>query len=399
MLSSLAWLDHDAAAQERTKRILALFQERGTQDQLGLGAVRDSFADLMFPGTSTIQTRLRYFLFVPWIYTRLEQNQVPARRFGAEAREQELALLKPLLSSQEEGVFGRMAGGDLKRLPSDVYWGGLESWGIREMPASRSRYHQGIDEVYRRRKLARRHSSEGTEDDPGVRTWHPELPPPPTTFPEHATLSLTVDEAMFLRDRIVARHRDSHLAWLVLHPMPTNVHFFWEHPLAHALPAEQRKLLRHAQLFSETMAGAPILYNRMLAELAGREELSREYREAHDKWLALLDGDAVEAWSLDEALLLARSQGSHSISAQTEEFVRRWLRLVRTDPASLFKNEEARSLIRNREMLLKGARSLFRNRVALQQRYQGGLGMGQLSYRWANVQVHLNDLCDGLESG
>ncbi len=58
MPSSLAWLD--ASARERTKRILALFQERGTQDQLGLGGIRDSFADLFFPGTSTIQTRLRY---------------------------------------------------------------------------------------------------------------------------------------------------------------------------------------------------------------------------------------------------------------------------------------------------------------------------------------------------
>ncbi len=55
------------------QRILALFQVRETRDELGLGAVRDSFADQMFPGTSTIQTRLRYMLFVPWMYRRFEE--------------------------------------------------------------------------------------------------------------------------------------------------------------------------------------------------------------------------------------------------------------------------------------------------------------------------------------
>ena len=41
------------------------FQEKESRDELGLGSVRDSFADQLFPGTSTIQTRLRYTLFVP----------------------------------------------------------------------------------------------------------------------------------------------------------------------------------------------------------------------------------------------------------------------------------------------------------------------------------------------
>jgi len=50
---------------------LALFKERGTRDELGLGAVRDNLAEALFPGTSTIQTRLRYMLIVPRIYQRI----------------------------------------------------------------------------------------------------------------------------------------------------------------------------------------------------------------------------------------------------------------------------------------------------------------------------------------
>lgn len=46
----------------RPRRIIDLFDEKDTRDELGLGAARDALSDLMFPGTSTIQTRLRYML-------------------------------------------------------------------------------------------------------------------------------------------------------------------------------------------------------------------------------------------------------------------------------------------------------------------------------------------------
>ena len=164
MPSTLAWIDHDTRAQDRARRIIALFQERGTVDQMGIGSIRDSFADLFFPGTSTIQTRLRYFLFVPWIYQRIEQEEVPSRRAAEAAREIELALVLPLLSQRDGGIFGSMAGQELKRLPSEVYWGGLGSWGIRRFDASPGRYHRGLDELYRRRKRAARDHS---EDDVG----------------------------------------------------------------------------------------------------------------------------------------------------------------------------------------------------------------------------------------
>lgn len=84
-MPSLTWIDHDTEARERSLRILALFQERESRDELGLGGVRDSFADRLFPGTSTIQTRLRYMLFVPWMYRELERARVPAASFAQRA--------------------------------------------------------------------------------------------------------------------------------------------------------------------------------------------------------------------------------------------------------------------------------------------------------------------------
>ena len=86
MQSTLAWLDFNAAERERTQRVLALFEERDTRDELGLGGIRDSFADHFFPGTSTIQTRLRYLFFIPWIYQDLEKRRTPSREVAARAR-------------------------------------------------------------------------------------------------------------------------------------------------------------------------------------------------------------------------------------------------------------------------------------------------------------------------
>src|SRR5436309_2205035 len=55
LAATLTWLDHDATDRDRMNRILALFRERDTRDELGVGVIRDLLADELFPGTSTIQ--------------------------------------------------------------------------------------------------------------------------------------------------------------------------------------------------------------------------------------------------------------------------------------------------------------------------------------------------------
>ena len=136
-MSSLAWIDFDEAERQRAQRIMALFQERETRDELGLGAIRDSIADHLFPGTSTIQTRLRYMLFIPWLYRALEKRQFPEAQLRAEARDAEIRLADALKAGGESnGIIGRDAGPRLQRLPSSVYWAGLGAWGIRIFPGS-----------------------------------------------------------------------------------------------------------------------------------------------------------------------------------------------------------------------------------------------------------------------
>lgn len=136
-MSSLAWIDFDEAERQRAQRIMALFQERETRDELGLGAIRDSIADHLFPGTSTIQTRLRYMLFIPWLYRDLERRDGTEAQLRAQARDAEIRLADALKAGGEtNGIIGRDAGPRLQRLPSSVYWAGLGAWGLRVFPGS-----------------------------------------------------------------------------------------------------------------------------------------------------------------------------------------------------------------------------------------------------------------------
>jgi len=239
MPSTIAWIDHDSKARERTLRILSLFQAKESRDELGLGSVRDSFADQLFPGTSTIQTRLRYMLFVPWMYQYLEEKRLPADKFAYQADKLERELVRPLMDSDDNaGVFGKTAGKQLKRLPSSVYWSGLGVWGIRLASFSQAEYHMRIGEIYRRRDALKKLENDaivrGDDIDIEQRvasfSWHPQLPLPPEKFPLEANFALSCEEAEFIRDRILVNCPNSLLSHLMLHCKPADTQTPWEHP-------------------------------------------------------------------------------------------------------------------------------------------------------------------------
>lgn len=147
MSSSFTWLDYSERDKRKMLDVISLFSEKNTRDELGIGAVRDAFADLFFPGTSTIQTRARYFLFVPWIYLDLVKAKTPSNQIAAKLRQREVELINALAASGEtKGVIGIQARAGLKRLPSNIYWYGLGAWGIRHFPGSQEEYHRSLNE-------------------------------------------------------------------------------------------------------------------------------------------------------------------------------------------------------------------------------------------------------------
>ncbi|EOI6372879.1 MULTISPECIES: DUF6361 family protein [Enterobacterales] len=404
MASTLGWLDHDANAQAKTLNILALFQQKESRDELGIGAIRDSFAEQLFPGTSTIQTRLRYMLFVPWIYQRLENKRISAANFGSQADRDERALIIPLSRLEEDsaGTFGKNSREKLKRLPSSVYWSGLRHWKIHKTSWSQEEYHQRVDELYRARaEISEREYQEKNQGDMGdtsankpAPSWHSSLPAPPPNFPDEATFALTRQEASFLRDRIQCSCKGSLLAWLTLHSEPANVSTPWEHPDYAKFPDDLKELLTHARLFSYAMHGAALLYNYLLAKERADNDLLSQHHDSFVAWFTSLPRKDISTWSLERMWELT-ARPAYSISLKTRRFVEQWIALIRQSSGTLLTSKEACALIRAREIALKGPRSRFKNRRALEQ-WSGYAGTLRLVYRWNNVQIVLNDLAQGL---
>jgi Family of unknown function (DUF6361) len=393
----LAWLDFNSAERERTQRVLALFEEREARDELGLGGIRDSLSDHLFPGTSTIQTRLRYLFFIPWIYQALANKRIPAREIAARARRMELDLTQPLLEvhGPEAGVFGRIAKERLKRLPSSVYWAALRQYDFCRYPGSRDDFHRDFENLWRRRQRSREESDGSRELLDNV--WHPKLPEPRDDFPEHPTFFLTRAEAEFFKHCLEARCPNTLLKHLAWECAPVDINFPWEHPDYATFSEHHRELLDHSRLFSETMHGAAILYNWMLAEVFPLKEKVAQYETMFAEWTKEMAAARfrIQAWNVDRFWTIAKYP-SHGISINSKRFVETWIGLLLHHGAALRRAEEARQLVRERETDLKKGRSRFNNRRALEQ-WGGAAGLGRIAFRWASADQFLRDLWEGLQ--
>src|SRR5262245_10294353 len=103
----LAWLDASEHERRRALDVIDLFDQPETVDELGVGTVRDAIAEKLSPGTSTIQTRARYFFFVPWGYQSLEGRTFARGGAANAARRIEVNLIDALRKAPDtNGVIG-----------------------------------------------------------------------------------------------------------------------------------------------------------------------------------------------------------------------------------------------------------------------------------------------------
>ncbi len=380
MVAILAWLDHDSQSRERMNEVLDGFEEDGTRDDLGIGRIRDHLSDRLFPGTTTLQTRLRYFLIVPWTYTYLEDRGVAANDVAKVADELQRDMIPILVADDPDGAFGRVMGRSVKQLPDSVYWSGLRRWGIFRLDLSRRQYH---------RQFERFHSKEDT-------AWR-NLPPRPRRFPDELTLSLTSSEAGYLFDRITDRAQGT-----LLHEMvdvahvtdPTGWDHLWDFP---STLEENRRLARQARLFSYLIRGASLLHNLLLADHklatfpgSSADDLVDQYRRHLADWSEGDEYDDVLRWDPTDLL------DETGVGRPTRLFITQWQEHLRNHRQPLADDDGAREHIKYRVLAKKGNRARFRNDARLEQ-WTGGTGTRRLAYRWRTVSRLLQDIHDAMK--
>jgi len=403
--STFAWLDTSEADRRRVLDVIDLLSKSGTVDELGIGGVRDAIADRLAPATSTIQTRVRYLFFIPWMYRHLERKGGTADKIAQRARQFEISLTEVLSRSPDSaGTIGILAGGSIKRLPSSVYWAGLGSLGIRLFRGSIENYHRAISLAAARlaegRTVVEPHPDDGREEAAPRGHWHPHLPDAPSGFPEAATFRLTREEADYLSDRFRTYAPGSLVSFLVDSGRAfERTDFPWQHPLLGSAPARAREDVDHARCFSEALHGAALLYNLMLAQELGNSQWTDEYQAELAKWAAMAEDrrDVLRAWDRAAFWQLVE-QVNPRVSPRTRGFCDTWIDRVLASPAiaRLAEDVVARQLVSEREHRMKGARSRLHHREYLEL-WGGESFAGQLDYRWTTTQTFALDIAKGYE--
>ncbi len=397
--SSISWLDYSNKDRRRVMELLTLFRTQDTRDELGMGTIRDTLADLFFPGTSTLQTKARYFLYVPWIYRTHENRETPSAKIADFLLRDEAYLITKLQEAGENnGVIGQRAGKYLHRFPSSIYWNGLRTWGILHFAGSQDQYHRSLERFYQQRR-ERSDFEKSPEQVNGLFNWDPALPPAPNPYWASPTFELTYPEAKYLQERLVLSCRQSSLAYLAeMGQAIPAAKFLWELPQCRDFPTELRDSILQAQNFSECMVGASLLYNYQLARMVQNDTWCDRYTEALEAWRVLLATriNELASWQLQELWILLAQQG-RTISSPTRHFVHNWVRLL-FDKGSIaysIEQPEMVQLVIDREMRLKGSRSRFAS-SRHRETWNGASGAGQLDFRWGIAKDLLEDIIAGL---
>lgn len=231
----LGWIDFSKGERNKVLSVLDLLMEAGTLDELGIAPIRDGFANLFFPGTSTIQTRAKYFLIVPYALKDLEYSkETNPNRCLRILDEVERSCGEQLLASGEdiEGIVGIRSLGQnswVKRTPADIYWAGLRSYGIFRGNLSLSEYIRAICRMKNDKaellKLGNKNDEtedrDGDDKDAGnlFKIQFLNIPTYSQDWREGLSIKLTAAEGEFLKTQIIHSHPDSMLAYILRNKM------------------------------------------------------------------------------------------------------------------------------------------------------------------------------------
>lgn len=397
--SALSWLDYTDEDQRRARELIALFSEAESRDELGIGSVRDTLSELMFPGTSVVQTRARYFLFIPWLYIDGARRGYAGEALHDWVRQRERDLIDALKAGgDQEGLIGRIAGRRVRNLPSTLYWSGLQRLGILRTDGPL------LDAA----AVTQRHGRLGEE----ALTELVDRPPSPWRIPpgkpegwpysKSCDFRMTRTEAEWLCE-IIEGQQGTLLAHLAGARTRLSGSFPWDDPTVRSAPAPLLRVVEQAERISLLMHGAALLYNLMLAERCVDQQLTKDgrlvtrYRQALNQWSEEVRAHdlARTHWDLNELWAVTSSERGN-VPHLTRLFVSDWLATAESEGWDVADSKKAQQLIRRREQQRKGRQSRFTNEKLLRQ-WGGEAGTGRLSYRWPQVRRLLGDIVDGLE--
>ena len=355
-----------------------------------------SFANYFFPGTSTIQTRAKYFLIVPYMLREAVDG-----RYGKDANrvlraidsaEKDCGIRLLEADPKAEGVIGTrvLPKGWVARKPSDIYWNGIRTFGIfcdygLSIPeyvslAVKLKEQKSVSRLGNRNDDAEENDKDDSDagDIGNIRFWN--LPIYHDDWRDNLTIELTQEEAFYLDKQIQKSTKGSLLEYVLKNHIDLNEYDDFASLTAELSEKVSEKLAYMMKLacdFNNLVYMARVRYNVMLSE--------DENTYANDEWSRLLPdirhNATVDLDAVFGELQLINPRAKSFLSGIQTAFMASDI-------------DMADELIRKRERSLKGAAraKLSRTKEFDHSKWVGG---GMLDYRFSNARRIVNDIYAG----
>lgn len=419
----IGWIDFSPEERSRTLTVLSSLSEPGSVDELGVGIVRDAMADVLFPGTSTLLTKARYFFLVPYLSRYLEEGHDSSRQDPRALRttfrdlERHCAVglrnCERARGNTDEGIIGRVAlpsGKWVVRGPGEIYWASLRTLGFMRSNAPDSYQAQfpyladaRIRDRQFRNAPAEGEENDGLSDDRLAQSSMWNVPRSSYKNWRHAwdhwdaeaSIALTQEEAMFLRSRVLSSHPDSLYALILADNELRSIalasaygeggtrgdssfHEFLSHGLARieTLSPGLAKTCAIADGFSELVLGCRIAYNMQLSGL--EESGAREWDDFSQHAADIAQG--VDLNDVGRVLGLVTHPGFQTLKA----FLSRSASCMEASDLAGLKDQ-----VKRREAAIKGARRKIGAKNSGDYAWRGG---HRLPYRFANAMALVREI-------
>lgn len=415
-MSAIGWIDFSSEHREKVRAVLDLLKVKGVVDELGVGVIRDSLADHMFPGVTTVQTRAKYFPLTALLINRYLNLWKQGRARGTleayldkEERRCRIQLVRNTPNLKNTGIigstFGEKENEGVMRRPSSIYWNGLCAFGMIRPRVSLSEYDRRLNQPKASLRALARETSNKQGDDWDAEHFEPFMATHPEygdedDYLENLEIHLTRDEAILLREQITSAQPDSLLAKILRSPEatkqvlrlsnPPEFSDFSELPFVKNLEAPE--LVRTVELardFWIIFDGAYIRYNCLLQERFGSSERKEEFQGYWEDWHQRIQ-DFPDTWSTEEMWNRVKAHGSR-VRPMTKRFIEGWIAEAQKGATDL---EKCNQLVIAQERNNKKRRARLRPGNESES-VNGWLGLSGLNYRLTQVKQLVQDIAEG----
>ena len=391
----IGWIDFSEKDRRTALDVIQMGTQQGTVDELGTGTISEAFSNYFFPGTSTIQTRAKYFFLVPYavqetIRQKSVKNANDALRVLDDIEENTCRILVKRCGSVN-GIIGQdniRHGKWVKRTPSSVYWNGLRTLGFfSALPG----FTPSIYEYFRAELKQRANMKDLSDDmlgddidrddrDAGHGLYHEYWNIPYIKdWKDNLDINLTKEEASFFAEKIHTYKPGTLLEYLLDKKQDLNYTEFVD--MAEHLKGEVAKplgsLIQMAIDFDGLFYLGTILFNLELSDDQNERALEEweEYKPKASTMAENVDLDAIYS------SLGIKNRNNYVFLNNLRDC------LIESSNESIAR---ARMYIVKQSEALKRGNSKFKRKNEFDN--QAWFGGGHLDYRFKDARMILNDI-------